>query len=208
MPPSQRNEQHSPGNLPYKIARLYFSRKSRQDFNDFCRLGGSAGAVVASRLSDISEWKVLLLEAGPDEPPGAEVPSMVAMFLGKLQLDLSCTQPCPLRRAIISIRQWSPGTGFHFYFISISESDIGVPDAELEHATELVKIKSPDEKDGYVAREISRFFHRELPSMIRGRSRKAETVAECSRGSCIIARAVADFGRVKRSDNFVDRNRH
>ncbi|XP_036151344.1 glucose dehydrogenase [FAD, quinone]-like isoform X1 [Monomorium pharaonis] len=44
--------------------------------------GGSAGAVVASRLSDIHEWKVLLLEAGPDEPPGAEVPSMVAMFLG------------------------------------------------------------------------------------------------------------------------------
>ncbi|RLU16896.1 hypothetical protein DMN91_010965 [Ooceraea biroi] len=44
--------------------------------------GGSAGAVVASRLSDIPEWKVLLLEAGPDEPPGADVPSMVAMFLG------------------------------------------------------------------------------------------------------------------------------
>lgn len=38
--------------------------------------------MVASRLSDQPEWKVLLLEAGPDEPPGAEVPSMVAMFLG------------------------------------------------------------------------------------------------------------------------------
>lgn len=48
-------------------------------------LGGSAGAVVASRLSDIAQWKVLLLEAGPDEPPGADVPSMVAMFLGKFQ---------------------------------------------------------------------------------------------------------------------------
>lgn len=54
-------------------------------------LGGSAGAVVASRLSDIPEWKVLLLEAGPDEPPGADVPSMVAMFLGKFQLNLSYT---------------------------------------------------------------------------------------------------------------------
>lgn len=40
--------------------------------------GGSAGAVVASRLSEIPNWKVLLLEAGPDENEISDVPSLAA----------------------------------------------------------------------------------------------------------------------------------
>ncbi|XP_039305528.1 uncharacterized protein LOC105194944 [Solenopsis invicta] len=44
--------------------------------------GGSAGAVVASRLSEIEDWNVLLLEAGGDENEISDVP----IFAGYLQL--------------------------------------------------------------------------------------------------------------------------
>lgn len=47
--------------------------------------GGSAGGVVANRLSEIPEWRVLLLEAGPDENEITDVPSLAAYLqLSKL----------------------------------------------------------------------------------------------------------------------------
>ncbi|XP_063709218.1 glucose dehydrogenase [FAD, quinone]-like [Culicoides brevitarsis] len=47
--------------------------------------GGSAGSVVASRLSEIPHWKILLLEVGPDENEETDVPALTGTLkLGPL----------------------------------------------------------------------------------------------------------------------------
>ncbi|XP_046386915.1 glucose dehydrogenase [FAD, quinone]-like [Ischnura elegans] len=55
--------------------------------------GGSAGAVVANRLSEVPEWSVLLLEAGGQETEISDVP-ILSLYLHKSALDWKYrTQP-------------------------------------------------------------------------------------------------------------------
>ena len=57
--------------------------------------GGSAGAVVANRLSEIPDWNVLLLEAGGDETETSDVPALAA-YLQLSELDWQYkTEPQP-----------------------------------------------------------------------------------------------------------------
>lgn len=62
-------------------------------------LGGAGGSVVASRLSENPRWKVLLVEAGPDEPAGAQIPSNLQLYLSNFSISPFSRLPPPSKRA-------------------------------------------------------------------------------------------------------------
>ncbi|CAH0724115.1 unnamed protein product, partial [Brenthis ino] len=55
---------------------------SEEEYDFIVVGGGTAGCVIASRLSENRKWKVLLVEAGPEEPKMALIPGLTSEFKG------------------------------------------------------------------------------------------------------------------------------
>ncbi|XP_068624033.1 glucose dehydrogenase [FAD, quinone]-like [Battus philenor] len=56
--------------------------KSEEEFDFVIVGGGSSGSVIANRLSRNKNWKVLLLEAGPEQPDITLAPGLSSALLG------------------------------------------------------------------------------------------------------------------------------
>lgn len=58
---------------------------STREFDFVIAGAGTAGSILAHRLTEIADWKVLLIEAGEDPVPVSDVPSLFILMFGSAQ---------------------------------------------------------------------------------------------------------------------------
>lgn len=81
--------------------------------------GGSAGAVVANRLSEVDDWNVLLLEAGGDETETSDVPALAA-FLQLSELDWQYKTEPQSTACLGMVDKRFPNTSFLHYALAFN----------------------------------------------------------------------------------------
>lgn len=82
-----------------KSSRVF---STEENFDFIVVSAGSAGSAIAIWLSDVSKWKVLLIEAGPDPPMESNIPALfTSMFGSKYDWDYrlqNTDKACPALR--------------------------------------------------------------------------------------------------------------
>lgn len=71
-------------NEDYPIDRTDEILVSNREFDFVIAGGGTAGTILAHRLTEVMEWKVLLIEAGEDPNPITDVPGLFMTLLGQV----------------------------------------------------------------------------------------------------------------------------
>ncbi|XP_063833068.1 glucose dehydrogenase [FAD, quinone]-like [Ostrinia nubilalis] len=74
-------------NIASPCSRIQSQEELRSEYDFIVVGGGSAGAIVAGRLSENDKFKVLLIEAGDQEPIGARPPSFYRTFWSNENVD-------------------------------------------------------------------------------------------------------------------------